>query len=236
MKDSPVTIWRGCSTSASGTQEIGYVLAGHLRAGDVLGLIGPLGAGKTQLVRGLAQGLDVSTEGVASPTFVMVHEYAPRQPGGLVLVHIDAYRLNSLDDLESIGWPVNSPAQLAELRRGTVVAVEWADRLAELLDADSLVIRLDHLDESERQVEVMGGIAWLDRAQAMRKDLSSISWITDAKDKRQSKCPICGKMVELSGKYGVFCSARCQQVDLGRWLGGSYFISRDLNQKDIEEG
>lgn len=235
MKDSPATIWSGSSTSASRTQEIGQALARHLRAGDVVGLIGPLGAGKTQLVRGLAQGLDVSTVGVASPTFVLVHEYSPRQPGGPVLVHIDAYRLQSLDDLESIGWPVNSPAQLAELRRGTVVAVEWADRLAELLDADSLVIQLDHLGESERRLEILGGIAWLDRAEAMRSDLSKISGVTNVKEKPKSKCPICGKAADASGSFGVFCSARCQMVDLGRWLGGSYFISRDLNQRDLDE-
>ncbi len=104
--------------SPAETLRLGEDLSRRLGAGDCVALTGPLGSGKTVLVRGLARGLGVADERlVSSPTFVLVHEYAGRLP----IFHVDLYRLSS------------PPAELAELALEEmlaegVVLMEWADR------------------------------------------------------------------------------------------------------------
>lgn len=107
------------------TLAAGRALAAGLRAGDVLALVGPLGAGKTQFVKGLAAGLGLDAEGVTSPTFTLLHEY--RRPGArLPLCHFDFYRLETAAEAAALG--------LEEIFDGDgVTAVEWADRFPELL-------------------------------------------------------------------------------------------------------
>ncbi len=101
--------------------------------GLVLALEGPLGAGKTLFVQGLAEGLGLAGEAVASPTFVIVHQYG--SSGGRALAHVDLYRVSDREELEATGF--------ADLfAAGAVVAVEWADRLPEALPADRLQLRL----------------------------------------------------------------------------------------------
>jgi len=110
------------------TMAAGRALGERLEPGDVLALVGGLGAGKTVFVKGLARGLGVSpaTE-VTSPTFVLVTEYA----GRLTLYHIDAYRLEHAGAFEALGAD--------ELLFGDgVCVIEWADRVAERLPADRL--------------------------------------------------------------------------------------------------
>ncbi len=100
--------------------------------GLLLALSGPLGAGKTVFVQGLAEGLGIDPGQVKSPTFVIAaHHPGARQP----LVHADLYRVEHEVELEAAGW-------LDWLAPGTVVAVEWADRLPEALPADRLDVRL----------------------------------------------------------------------------------------------
>ena len=110
-----------------------------------MALTGPLGAGKTTLIQGLARGLDVPDEGaVTSPTFALVHQYSGRMP----LVHIDAYRLSGAGDLQGIDaedW----------LESRGVVAVEWADRVAEGLPATALWGHMRHHSAEERLIELM---------------------------------------------------------------------------------
>lgn len=115
------------------TLALGRRLGGVLRPGDVLALTGPLGAGKTTLMRGIAAGAQVADlRQVTSPTFVIINEYETTGPGApaATLQHIDAYRLHGADDLDALGFD--------ELLESAPAIIEWADRVAELLPADHL--------------------------------------------------------------------------------------------------
>lgn len=133
------------SNSPAQTLEIGTRLGALLRGGELIALCGPLGAGKTQLTKGLALGLGVS-EGtpVVSPTFVLLRGYQ----GRLFLNHLDVYRLRDLRELEAIGFD--------ELRGQPdgVVVVEWADRFPELVSQSTLTIELDHGDVHTRRIDI----------------------------------------------------------------------------------
>ena len=120
------------SRSALATQRLGQALGRLLQAGDVIALIGELGAGKTCFVQGLARGLGVPPEErVQSPTFTIVSEHAGRLP----LYHLDLYRINARSELDDLG--------LEQYLEGQgVAAVEWMDRFADLAPADHLEVRL----------------------------------------------------------------------------------------------
>ncbi len=104
------------TASAEETEAEGERVGQALQRGDLLLLIGPLGAGKTTFVRGLARGIG-SADAVASPTFVLVRNYRGRLP----LAHVDLYRLNRAPELRDLG--------LDELLDEGAVVVEWGDRL-----------------------------------------------------------------------------------------------------------
>jgi tRNA threonylcarbamoyladenosine biosynthesis protein TsaE len=135
------------------TRAVGRLLGQLLRGGEVIELCGPLGAGKTQLAKGLAVGLGVPEDvPVTSPTFVLVREYL----GRLRLYHCDAYRLRSADELLGLGLE-----ELLETEDG-VVAIEWADRFPEGLAADGIRVDLEHEDGSSRRLRIGCGRAdWL---------------------------------------------------------------------------
>ena len=118
-------------------------LAGRLVAGDLLLLVGELGAGKTTFVRGLARGLGIRGD-VMSPTFQLVRIY----PGERPLAHVDLYRIERTGELEELG--------LVDLFEECVVVVEWGDRLA--VEA-ALCVRIETLDESHRRLRLEGGAA-----------------------------------------------------------------------------
>ena len=112
-------------------QAIGERLGRLLDTGDVVGLVGPLGAGKTTFVQGLARGLEVPADRhVASPTFALVNEH----PGRVPLVHADLYRIESARELGELG--------LGEAADRAAVAVEWLDRFPEAVPAERLEIEL----------------------------------------------------------------------------------------------
>jgi tRNA threonylcarbamoyladenosine biosynthesis protein TsaE len=125
------------------TESIGAVLGRHARPGDVVALIGDLGAGKTCLTRGIARGLGIS-EPVTSPTFILVAEYAT--PRGFPLYHADCYRLeNASAEAQDIG--------LGELMGDNgLCVIEWADRIAALLPADHLLVTLTATGTDDRQL------------------------------------------------------------------------------------
>jgi tRNA threonylcarbamoyladenosine biosynthesis protein TsaE len=166
MKITGVHVWRGTSHSVDRTLAIGAAVGRLCRAGDTAALRGELGAGKTQLVRGIAQGMGVAAN-VASPTYVLMHEY-PAPSGGPVLVHIDAYRLRDAADLESIGW---GPPDQSDLRRGAVVAVEWAEKLEDTLGDDVLEVEIAHAGESSRAITITPRGRWVARMAALRQAL-----------------------------------------------------------------
>jgi tRNA threonylcarbamoyladenosine biosynthesis protein TsaE len=121
---------RWISPSPEATHEAARRLGAAIDAtGLVIGLIGPLGAGKTAFVKGLAQGLGLDPARVASPSFVIASEYAT--PRGLRLAHVDCLRVESEDELEIAGF-------LDLLVPGVVLAVEWSDRFPRALPEDRL--------------------------------------------------------------------------------------------------
>jgi tRNA threonylcarbamoyladenosine biosynthesis protein TsaE len=136
------------------TMEFGRSLGRSLRAGDLVLLAGPLGAGKTTLTRGIADGLGVGGR-VSSPTFVLARVH-PAGPAGVPLVHVDAYRLggdlSQLDDLDLD----------TDLERSAIV-VEWGEGSAERLSSDYLVVRLDRREDDVREVTLEPHGTWTDR-------------------------------------------------------------------------
>jgi len=122
------------------TADVGRKLAPRLTAGSVLLLIGDLGAGKTALVRGLAEGLGVAPEEVSSPTFTLMQEY---RGGRVPLIHVDLYRLNNAREIEELG--------LEELGLNAVLAIEWAEKLPRPVP-DAIEIRIAHGDGDERRL------------------------------------------------------------------------------------
>jgi tRNA threonylcarbamoyladenosine biosynthesis protein TsaE len=158
------------SNTPQHTFAIAQAVARLARPGDVVGLIGELGAGKTQFVRGLAAGLGLDPQQVSSPTFVIVQEYEPDHPDQPVLVHIDAYRLAGPGDLESIGWD----DQGQELRDQAVVAVEWADLIRDSLGPDWLEARLDHAGPGRRITLIPHG-RWLAEADTLARDCTDLA-------------------------------------------------------------
>jgi tRNA threonylcarbamoyladenosine biosynthesis protein TsaE len=122
------------------TRAIGQALGSHAQAGAMLALIGPLGAGKTELAKGVAEGLGV-TSVVNSPTFVLMNEHS----GRLRLFHIDAYRLDDPEEAVAAGL-------FDDRQAAGVAVVEWADRLADRLPAERLELTLvPEADGSDRR-------------------------------------------------------------------------------------
>jgi tRNA threonylcarbamoyladenosine biosynthesis protein TsaE len=129
------------SRSVEQTRRVGMRLGTLLQRGDLVGLIGDLGSGKTTLVQGIAAGWG-SLDPVSSPTFVLVNVY--RRPDGARLFHLDAYRLSG--SAEAIDLDID-----AMLDQGPML-VEWAERVPEALPSDGLWIHLNYVDENQRDM------------------------------------------------------------------------------------
>jgi len=125
------------------TDRLGRALAEAVGPATVVGLVGPLGAGKTRLSRAIAEALGVDPGAIASPTFVLIHEYEGRIP----VYHFDAYRLTSTAEFEDLGaadyW-----------RAGGVCLVEWADRVRGLLPHDAWWMTIEPLDATSRRIRI----------------------------------------------------------------------------------
>jgi tRNA threonylcarbamoyladenosine biosynthesis protein TsaE len=142
----PATVLR----TVEDTRAFGRDLAGRLRAGDLVILSGPLGAGKTAMTQGIGDGLGV-TGRVTSPTFVIARVHR----GPVPLVHVDAYRLRDSGalDLEDL--------ELDEELDRAVVVVEWGEGVVEQLSDSHLEVRIERHDDDSRSVVVTGvGPRW----------------------------------------------------------------------------
>src|SRR3954468_22418685 len=127
----------------AGTSRLGRALADALFPGAVIALIGPLGAGKTHLVKAIAEGLGIANPAVVnSPTFVLIQEYDARLP----IYHFDAYRLPDPTSFGELG--------VQEYFAGTgVCLVEWADRVPESLPAERLDVGISIIGETARRLQ-----------------------------------------------------------------------------------
>jgi len=224
--------WSAISHSVGETLAIAATVARHAVHGDVIALIGELGSGKTQFVRGLAVGLGLDDTVVSSPTFVLMHEYADRD-GRTVLVHLDAYRLTSDVDTETIGWDQKQ----AEFCDQAVVAIEWAEYLLDQIGENVLVVELDHEDYQQRLVTLRTAGTWTGRMPQLAHHLNGVvvAEVIRANDFATTRrCPICSEPVGSGSELFPFCSKRCRSLDLNRWLRGEYMISRSIEQSDLE--
>jgi tRNA threonylcarbamoyladenosine biosynthesis protein TsaE len=131
------------TASPEETEAMAAGLAHRLVPGDLLLLVGELGAGKTTFVRGLARGMGVRGD-VMSPTFQLVRLY----PGDRPLAHVDLYRIERSGELEELG--------LIDLLEDCVVVVEWGDRLG---IEEAPRVRIEALDPARRRLRLEGGAA-----------------------------------------------------------------------------
>ena len=130
------------------TETLGARLAAVLSPGAVVAYRGGLGMGKTAFTRGLARGLGYPGR-VTSPTFTIVNEY---EGGRLPLFHFDLYRLGCADELFDIGWE-------DYLARGGVCAVEWSERMEELLEPGTIRVDLRRGEDEDRRVITVEGVS-----------------------------------------------------------------------------
>lgn len=129
------------------TRQLGYRLGRHLQPGDLVLLVGQVGAGKTTLVQGIARGLNVE-DYVQSPTFALAAEHAGRTVAGqdVALYHLDFYRLEGVADLDTFGYEEYLDDESA------VVAIEWPQRLPPATLDAYLLIELRHLSDAKRRL------------------------------------------------------------------------------------
>lgn len=135
-------------------RELGARLALDCRAGDVIVLEGELGAGKTTLVQGIAAGLGID-EPITSPTFVIARVH--RSSGRVGLVHVDAYRLTTLADVDDLDLPMEE----------AVTVVEWGAGLGESLSPEYLDMRIVRREDDVREVFLSGTERWRDVCAAL---------------------------------------------------------------------
>lgn len=235
---------------AEATEQLGEVLgdllvskAAHPAPLAIL-LSGDLGAGKTTFVRGLARGLGADAAAVASPTFTLRMDHA----GERALVHVDAWRMGEHDP-ETVGLD-------EALASGAVVTIEWPERIASVLPARHLRIRLEHADPLEEGAEP-GRVATIAAARFApaeeRRLADGLATLVRAPRLAPPACPVCGRVV-AAGESGTevprsslqavpdqspsphapFCSERCRRADLGDWLSMRHRIAGSATP-DVDE-
>jgi tRNA threonylcarbamoyladenosine biosynthesis protein TsaE len=129
------------SNSATETEIFGEEFSRTLSAGSIVCLYGNLGAGKTTLTKGFAKGLGIK-ERVISPTFSLMRQYKPQNGNISTLYHLDLYRLESLEEIHSIGI-----TDILADKEG-IVLIEWANKLGKLLPEKRIDIALEEMDDT----------------------------------------------------------------------------------------
>lgn len=187
--------------------EIGQLV----NAGEIIALKGELGSGKTCFVRGLTAGLGGDATSVSSPTFVICQEY--HISNNLTLAHVDAYRLQGEEELESIGWDdlINNDT--------IILAIEWPERIKDhLSDCEMIEIDIQHISETTRRLS----ITIPDKLTGRFKSIIP----------KTRPCNTCKENVSFESPYFPFCSERCRLIDLGEWFDEKHTISRSIEEGD----
>lgn len=136
------------SHSPEKTMDLAAEIAQNLHGGEVLALTGELGGGKTTFTKGLAESLKVS-ENITSPTFVMLKSYPAKiKNRDITLVHIDAYRADTIEDIKSVGIEDYSG------RADVVMVIEWAEKIRKILPKDTVNINFEFVDENTRKISI----------------------------------------------------------------------------------
>jgi tRNA threonylcarbamoyladenosine biosynthesis protein TsaE len=132
--------------SASETIRVGKGIGSRLRSGDVVALVGELGAGKTQFIKGLAAGVGIGNPTyISSPSFTLINEY----PGKIPFYHIDLFRLEREKEAEELGLE-------DYFQGGGITAIEWADKIPSLLPKEMLFIHIAYVGKNIRSIEIIG--------------------------------------------------------------------------------
>lgn len=138
-------MYKFISNSPKDTEKLGYKLGKALKSGDIICLLGDLGAGKTALTKAIAKGLGID-DYVTSPTFTIINEYNGRLP----LYHFDVYRLMSIDELYDLGYE-------EYFYSNGITIIEWADKIEEILPEDTINIHINRtLNQNEREIIFTG--------------------------------------------------------------------------------
>jgi tRNA threonylcarbamoyladenosine biosynthesis protein TsaE len=218
------------------TIALGEALGRLLRPGDVVALDGELGAGKTRLVRGIAEAMGIDGAQVSSPTYVLVHEYRPVRSGisagmppGTSLFHLDAYRLSGSDELDGLGWDRIVDAF-------GVIVIEWAARIMEALEKEPSLgrVRMQAEGENERRIDVLAPASWMLRPEWARLASQAASDSGRARaEEGWTRCPVTGERVPSDSPTYPFVNEQAKMADLGRWFSGSYVVSREMTEEDM---
>lgn len=141
------------SNSPEETLSLGERIAGFLSPPSIIALYGRLGSGKTQLVKGIAKGLNI-TENITSPTYTIINEYTPSDKNNFYhFYHIDAYRLNDEKDFLDIGG-------LEIIHSNAICAIEWSERISSHLPEETINISFEiiqsELNSSSRLIKITG--------------------------------------------------------------------------------
>ncbi len=133
------------SKSPAETKEIGKKLGKTLNPGDVVGLIGNLGAGKTVMVKGVAEALGINEKNIISPSFTIIAEYDTNP----TLIHIDLYRIEKEDEFYDLGIE-------SLMGKDNITVIEWAEKAKGYLPDDIIKVHINYLDENNREIILEG--------------------------------------------------------------------------------
>ncbi len=205
------------SPSLQHTQVIADDLSAVLRGGDIVRLVGEMGAGKTTFVRMLARSFGIAPGAVSSPTFVIMNIYDADDGRHPAIAHLDCYRLGDESELDALGWD-----QI--IGSGAIVLIEWPERIDAAIPKDAATIRIDHLDETGRRFRFELPDAWRQRAgfDAILPRPATI-------------CPVTGEHVSGDSPTWPFASERARLADLHGWFSEKHVISRPIEQADLEQ-
>ena len=130
------------SKSEDNTFKIASNFAQKLKKGDIIGLIGDLGAGKTIFVKGVAKYFGINPDEVVSPTFTIINEYEGKD---FFIYHFDLYRIDTKADLENLGYE-------EYFTNKGIVLIEWPEKFEEILNSTNYIVKIEYLNENLRKV------------------------------------------------------------------------------------